>query len=286
MRTRISESNIFPEFDLYDEYCKIEYLISERSVIGQYNKSGKRIPPQFTLETYVEELYFSNCKLRGSFLSLIEMREKLGVAKSVFSQGSVSESLILDFCQYAANIIARVATTIKSCSIAYIADPNHCSMAIENMTLLLGRLGAHFMTDPNTLEICIAYDDELGAIVRDDFPEIKLNLTEYKKIDSHGDLERKGEILCTLYKRLEKEETKFKGTAYKGMCDDTTFLFNKIGARHWVEKDRIASKTFMTMSPKELELWYDRTYDMFLSCMVVSRYLDIKKDIDAIKRTE
>ena len=91
---------------------------------------------------------------------------------------------------------------------------------------------------------------------------------------------------CTLYKRLEAEEAKFKGTTYKGIFDDTTFLFNKIGARHWVEKDRIASKIFMTMDHEELELWYDRAYDMFLSCMVISHYLAIKKDIEAIRRTE
>lgn len=285
MRARISESNIFPKFDLFEEYKKIEYLISERPVVGQYNQFGKRIPPQFTLETYVNQLYFSNWELRGTFLSVDEMREQLGIAKSIFSRESVNENLILDFCQYAANIVARVETTIGRCSIAYIADSSHCKMVVENMTLLLGRLGAHFLTDRNSLEICIAYDDEIGAAIESDFPEIKASLLEYKKIDNRGNLIRKGEILCTLYKRLEAEQAKFKNTTCKGIYDDTTFLFNKIGARHWVEKDHIASKTFMTMGCEELELWYDRTYDMFLSCMVTSRYLDIKKDIDTIKRT-
>lgn len=286
MRVRISQSNIFPQFDLFQEYKKIEYLISEKPIVGEYNQFGKPVPPRFTLETYVDQLYFSNWELRGTFLSVDEMREQLGIAKSTLSRENVNENLILDFCQYAANIIARVETTIGRCSIAYIADSSYCKMAVENMTHLLGRLGAHFLTDRNPLEICIAYDDELGAVVGSDFPEIKASLTEYKKIDNRGNLVRKGEILCTLYKRLEEVEAKFKGTAYKGICDDTTFLFNKIGVRHWVKKDRIASKTFMTMGHEELELWYDRTYDMFLSCMVISRYLDLRKDIDEIKRTE
>ena len=30
MRARISESNIFPKFDLFEEYKKIEYLISQK----------------------------------------------------------------------------------------------------------------------------------------------------------------------------------------------------------------------------------------------------------------
>lgn len=68
--------------------------------------------------------------------------------------------------------------------------------------------------------------------------------------------------------------------------ENTTFLFNTIGARHWVEEDKVASKTFMLMSPAELEKWYDKTFDMFLSCMVISRYLAIKGEIEAIRRVE
>lgn len=286
MRKRISESNIFPTFDLFEEYKKIEYLISEKQIIGTYNQFGRRLRPQFTLEEYVDQLYFTNWSLRGTFLSTDEMRAGLGIAKESLAADSVDESIILDFCQYAANINMRAMLTLENCSVAYISDRSHFKMIVDNMSFLVDRLGAHFLTDKKTQEVCIAYNDELSSVVAKDFPEIENSLAEYKKIDNRGDLKRKGEILCTLFKRLEAEESKFKGTTYKNICDDTTFLFNKIGARHWVDKDRIASKTFMTMSMEELEAWYDRTYDMFLSCMVISRYLEIKKDIDAIKQTE
>lgn len=286
MRKRISESNIFPKFDLFEEYRKIEYLISEKQVVGTYNQFNKRLPPKFTLEEYVNQLYFTNWGLRGTFLSTDEMRAGLGIAKERFDEDSINENMVLDFCQYVANINMRAMLTIGKCSVAYISDTSYFKTIVDNMSLLLDRLGAHFLTDNKTREVCIAYNDELSLAVGIDFPEIESSIAEYKKIDNRGDLKRKGEILCTLFKKLEAEESKFKGTTYKSICDDTTFLFNKIGARHWVEKDRIASKTFMKMSPEELELWYDRTYDMFLSCMVIARYLAVKKDIDTIKRTE
>lgn len=238
------------------------------------------------MEEYVNQLYFTNWDLRGTFLSTDEMRVGLDIAKESFDEDSINENKVLDFCQYVANINMRAMTTIGKCSVAYISDTSYFKTIVDNLSLLLAQLGAHFLTDNKTREVCIAYNDELNSVVAKDFPEIEGSLFEYKKIDNRGDLKRKGEILCTLFKRLEAEESKFKGTTYKSICDDTTFLFNKIGARHWVERDRIASKTFMAMSPEELELWYDRTYDMFLSCMVISRYLAIKKDIDTIKRTE
>lgn len=285
MRKRISESNIFPQFSLYDEYLKIEYLISENKVIGTFNQFGKRIPPQYTLEQYINELYFSGWNLRGTFLSITEMRTGLGISKESITKESISEDVFLDFIQYVANVTMQVSLTISTCKVAYIGDKNYTSMIFQNIHLLLEHLGTQLLLDKNTNEVFIAYKDDLGTSVSHTYPEIAGSLSEYKKIDNHGDLKRKGEILCTLFKYLEAEEPKFKGTTYKGLCDDTTFLFNKIGARHWVEKDHIASKTFLTMSPDELELWYDRTYDMFLSCMVIANYLSIKGEIETIKRT-
>ena len=76
----------------------------------------------------------------------------------------------------------------------------------------------------------------------------------------------------------------FKGTTYKNLYDDTKLLFNKSGVRHNVEKDSIACATFLTMDKEELEKWYDKIFDMFLSCMEIYKYLSNKVDIDNIKK--
>lgn len=286
MRKRISESNIFPQFDLYTEYQKIEYMISQKQVIGVYDDFGRRTMPRFTFEQYVNDLYFNDWNLRGTFFSISEMREGLGIEGEKFSAKTVNESMVLDFIQYAANINMRVAVTIDQCSVAFIADKNYISVLINNMKALVEKLNAYFSLDKATSEVFVVYNDELGAVVAKDYPEIEDSLVEYKRIDNHGDLKKKGEILCTLFKKLESVERKFKGTTYEKMCSDTTFLFNKTGVRHWVEEDKLASKTFLAMPPTQLEIWYDRTYLLFLSCMVVSQYLDIKKEIEEIKRIE
>lgn len=286
MRKKISEVNIFPDFDLYTEYKKIEYLISEKHIIGDHDRFGHRRSPQFTLEDYINQLCFNNWNLRGTFLSIGEMRLSLGIEKEQINGINIDAKLVLDFLQYAANCTFRVALTIRRCSSAYIADENYITVLIDNMNALLNRLGARFSTDEETSEVFVIYNDDLSAVVADDHPEISNSIIEYKKIDNRGDLKRKGEILCTLFKRLEEDEKKFKGTTYEKLCSDTTFLFNKCGARHWVEKDKIASKTFSKMSNEELEKWYDKTYVLFLSCMVISQYLELKKEIEDIKRIE
>lgn len=286
MRKRISETNIFPKFNLFEEYQKIEYLISENRIIGGINGLGRRLTPQYTIEDYVGELCFSDWTLRGTFLSIPEMRYGLGIEKAAITAENINDDLILDFLQYAANLCLRAASSIGSYSHIYIADKHYFSMIMGNISMLASRLDAELYTESPVSEIFITYKDPLSSVVAEDHPDIKNSIVEYKKIDNRNDLNRKGEILCTLFKILESVEDNFKGTTYAKLCSDTTFLFNKIGARHWVENDRIASKTFLSMSPAELEQWYDRTFDLFLSCMVVLNYLKIKKDIEAIRQTD
>ncbi len=284
MRRKISESNIFPQFNLYYEYQKIETLISEKEIIGEGRGPWNRYPA-YTLENYIDKWYFTGWNLRGTFLSIGEMRKGLGIEKSSFSQNNIHEETILDFLQYVLNLVVYIDTTIASSYVAYIADESYTKVIIENTQKILNQLKARIEFNRISMEAFIVYDDDLALIVEEEQPEIAASLTEYKRIDNCGNLQRKGEILCTLFKKLESVEQKFKGTTYTQLASDTTFLFNKIGARHWVEKDKIASTTFLKMPSDELEKWYDRTFTLFLSCMVISTYLDIARDVDKIKRT-
>lgn len=284
MRKKISEKNIYPQFDLFNEYEKIEFLLSENKVIGQLDRWGGRKMPVLTMEDYINQVVFSDWNLRGTFLSINEMREGLEIDKNELLSPDINEEKILDFLQYAINCTIRVEATIKKFDALYIADKNYTKLLSDNIRALLTRLKATFELDKKTNEIFVAYQDDLSVVVAENNPQISDSLSEYNRIDNRGDLKRKGEILCTLFKSLEPIEKKFKGTEYASLASDTTFLFNKIGARHWVENDKIASVTFLKMTPDELEKWYDKTYTMFISCMVTSAYLDIKPEIKQIKQ--
>ncbi len=287
MRKRISESNLFPAFNLFEEYRKIEMIISEATIVGTYSQFGTPLIPAYTLEQYKNDLYFRGWNLRGTFVSIADMRNGLGIAKAMLTDKSIAEERVLDFLQYAANLWLRINGTIRSCTTAYISDrDNYLIMLIQNITALTNRLGAELKLDKAKSEIYLVYKDAVSFAVAEEHPDISESIIEYRKLDNRGDLQRKGEVLCTLYKKLEAYGERFKGTTYEGLYKDTTFLFNKTGARHWVEKDKIACETFLKMKPDELEDWYDKTFELFLTCMVICSYLDIREDIGAVKRVE
>ena len=138
--------------------------------------------------------------------------------------------------------------------------------------------------DEENHEIYVVYQDELSAEVSQQNPDVEISLTDYHRIDNRGDLQRKGEILCTLSKQLEAVEAQVKGTEFYSIYNDATFLLNKIGARHWTGKDKLANATFMKMEPEELEEWYDMAFDLVVSCLAVIPYLAVKDKIKEIKK--
>lgn len=286
MRKRISERNVLPGTDLFDEYRKLEFLFSGNNCIGEFDQWGRRsMMPQFTLEQYFNDLAFSDWDLRGTAISFYNMRDELGLSKERISS-EFSTDLFIDFIELCLNCVFRISITIEKYSGVYISDRNILNNIIDNCHRILEKLNYTYKLEVVTDEIYVYAENAVATAVAETNEDVADSLIEYRRHDMKGDLKRKGEILCTLFKKLESVEKKFKGTTYEKLISDTTFLFNKTGIRHWVEQDKIASETFIKMDSDKLEKWYDTTYDLFLSCMVISSYLDIKKEIEEIKRTD
>lgn len=284
MRKRISEQNTFPNFDLYNEYRKIDVLLSETKTVNLYNRYGRLLPNYFTIEEYIEFMCFNNWNLRGTFTSINEMRKGLGIQKGAIRFDNVIEDQVLDFLQYALNCVHRASKSMTHATKSLFSDDTLPTMIRENIEMLVSKLNCTIKYDKKNQEFFVVYNNVMAEVVAKHQGDIAGSVFDYIQIDNRGDLKRKAEILCTLYKRLEACAEQYKGTSYKNIFDDTKLLFNKSGVRHNVDKDSIACATFLQMDNDELEKWYDRIFDMFLSCMEISRYLEIKSDVDNIKR--
>lgn len=283
MRQRISDKNIFPVFSLKTEYNKLHDLFFDRSefgLLGGLLGDTRRMHPSLSYNDCLKNV-FLNWGLRGSFTSLEEMLYGLEISEDDFEK-SCTEDRLLDYIQFIINAMIFIRVEAKSRKYRiYQASDSIFNAIIENSRLILTRLGAEIIDEDD--EIFIAYKDDAATAVGIVHTDIKGSLIEYLKIDNRGDLQKKGEVLCTLAKKLEPLESKFKGTEFALLCSDTTMLLNKIGARHAVnENDRIEAK-FGSMNEVELEKWYDRTFQMFLACIAVQPYLEYKNEIKGIK---
>ena len=82
MRKRISECNKFPSFDIYKEYKKIQLLFCSKCEFG-FVKNQKYSSPSLTYNYFLEK-FFLRWNLRGTFTSLSEMIESLGIGDNYF----------------------------------------------------------------------------------------------------------------------------------------------------------------------------------------------------------
>lgn len=280
MRQRISDRNKFPTFSIAKEYDKLDDLFHNRGAFGRILVVTQRARPNISYYDCIRNM-FLDWELRGSFTTLEEMMEALAISVEDFADG-VTEERLLDYIQFLANAVVYVdAAAIGSGYAIYRANEAIGDALAENCQYILEYLGAEMVREGQ--EIVVAYRDDVATAVKEQNPDLSGSIVEYQKIDNRGDLQRKGEILCTLAKKLEPLESQFKGTEFNTLCTDTTMLFNNIGARHAWKPEHSVSSQFMLMDEAELEEWYDNAFKMFLACMSVLPYLDVKSQLKSLK---
>ncbi len=223
-------------------------------------------------------------ELRGTFTSLEEMLSSLQIGEDEFQQ-ECDENRLLDYIQFVANAIAFVNKKANDIhGRFYMADSTIAQAVSEQCLMIAERLNAEIILDDS--EFFVQYKDDIATAIVEQNEDCSVSIVEYLKIDNRGDLTRKGEILCTLAKKLEAYEKKFNGTEFSSLRTDTKALLNNIGPRHYLEDNNHIKRKAMKMSATELEEWYDRVFQMILACLAVVPYLDIKNEIKELKRDD
>lgn len=282
MRQKISDRNVLPSLSLEHEYEKLHRLFYDASAFGKTIAITQKARPSMSYG-YCLSMMFLDWELRGSFTSVEEMEFKLGISEDDFAS-SVTEERLLDYIQFLANAIIFVDKQVREHRYNIYANGDTIYNAIvDNSHLVLEKLGAE-MVDAGT-EIAVVYKNDVASFVSLQDEELEASLVEYLKVDNKGNLKRKGEILCTMAKRLEENKTKLYTSEFKLLFSDTTMLLNKIGARHSLKQSDGIEARFLAMKSDELESWYDRTFQMSLTCIAALPYLEFKPDIQKIKST-
>lgn len=128
----------------------------------------------------------------------------------------------------------------------------------------------------------IVEKNALSTAVAEANPKIAGKVIEYRKYDLKGQVDEKMSILAELAKSIEPLKSKFKGTTYKEMYENTTFLLNNLNIRHNNEEKSIYPE--LSKDKEKLEEWCDRTYNCILDILAINEYLQFKGEIEALKQ--
>ena len=109
-------------------------------------------------------------------------------------------------------------------------------------------------------------------------PELSYKVIEYNHHELQGDLERKKSILLLLEGKLEAKREELKQINHT-LADNLFFLFNNLNLRHnnCDKEGKDYHALVAEMPEKDLENWYDETYQLCLLSFL---------ELDNIVRTE
>ena len=288
MIMRISEMNMHPNFNMHYEYTKVEDLFSVQKVV-YVGERGRSFTEDCSVEDFVER-NFLNWRLRGTFINVSEMRNALLINKdNMSSRYTTSKEHILCFLQFMYNCLNFLETSFNKQNSDFTLQMmnlgnTYVDALVSNANALLFKLNADRYFDEYMQEIVVFYRDEVDDAIVNEHPDIQRSLIEYRQIDYIGNLQRKSEILTSLFKKFETFRGELKGTSFDKLQSDTGMLLNL--ARHAPNKNDPIAMRFDVLTDNEKEIWYDKAYKMFIACLSVLPYIDMKADVEQLKNSQ
>jgi len=97
-----------------------------------------------------------------------------------------------------------------------------------------------------------------------------------------GDLDKKREALVAIGRQVEPTFPKLK-KYNPDLESDIGFLLNQLNIRHNNLEGMRKSEYLEKLNDKELEEWYDHTYDVLLYAILTLNYMNLKQEIKELK---
>ena len=242
----------------------------------------------FTMVKYYESIKthcskkFLSWKHRNNFISLSDMCDSLGIsdiekkAKNKLQQNTLEDLIV--YCEYITNIMNISNDFILN------RDNYFAESIKQNIRNILNCINYEIRYFKSEDYFKILEKDwqvtEAAEIVQDDHNLGEL-IYEYRHHSLKGKLYDKADRLCRLYKYFEGIAGKLKSNQHANLASDIGALCDKLDIRHKPSKSEKIVIDGLTQ--EELENWYDELFKLFLQAIIISDFIDKRKDINELK---
>lgn len=77
---------------------------------------------------------------------------------------------------------------------------------------------------------------------------------------------------------------KFQGTEYNNIAKNAGFFLNKFHIRHNNKEGAKAQDYIVGLNDSQLEVWYDKIYNVLLSVIILDKQIDIDSELSELKK--
>ena len=256
--------------DIKEEYDRI-YMLFEKTSLYPFK----------SILDYINEEKFFEWKYRGRFLNIFDVMEELKIDNWQIELSNSTQKFnietLIRYIEFVLNMLSLIEFDLFS-------SQNRQTLKIlkDNIKTLLEDLNYEIYKTNNEQIIIIEKDSKTTAVA-EKFSDISDTVIEYRRFALKGDIDTKKEIILKLANKVEPLRKKFNGTPYKNILEDINMLLNNLNIRHNNLEGTKKKEYTACMTKEELEKWYDTTYDIILSALMLEDYHNKKKTIEELK---
>lgn len=212
---------------------------------------------------------FYKVPFRGTALTLEDFDEALSADFLGLEDANNLDDLLL-FCEY-----------LYSFAAVFPQFGSHVLRQVE----LIAEKASHKIVKRGDFYILIPVNSAaiLAAELAPD--NVATDILAYQHRSLQGDIEQKKEIIVKLAGELEPMRDQIKLVNSK-LESDLFYLVNNANIRHnnFTLGFKNYNETFAVMEDDELEIWYDRIYELCITAFSLAEYSEWKKEVDQLKQ--
>ena len=108
-------------------------------------------------------------------------------------------------------------------------------------------------------------------------------MLEYSRFSLKGNIEKKQEILLSLALKYEGIKSELRNASQANLVNDIDTLLNNLNIRHNNNEGEHKKEFICQMDNKQIEEWYDRTFDLILLAFMYNDYASYKSQIKNLR---
>lgn len=223
-------------------------------------------------------------KYANRCVELYDLRKKLEISDNDIHFAKYPLEKCLLFFELIYNLIQKLIDMYNDPNNTRIKKINEYDIykILRNIEELLEEL--NYKIEKVEDRYVIVEKDIVVTAVAEKHIDICSDVIEYRRFNLKGDIETKKSIILKLADKIEPLREKFKGSNYNPIMQDVQMLLNNLNLRHNNLQGKNRKEFIVNMSKEELEMWYDKIFDMILSIIQISEYLNDTTKISNLKQ--
>lgn len=279
------------KMNFVSEIRRIDKLLKDKSGINI-----KVFPENFSLfqepqlinmgiEKFVDMYIFKAWKGRGTCIDCNDMLETLNLKEILKDTGNITESDILTYLEYAANIL-RLVNKVKLKDGASYDMTDIYYAVLDNVRSCLDWLNFETKTLAKKDIVLVVEKNAAATSVAELVDEeLAYSIISYNHFLLKGNVDEKRKILLKLADEIEPKRRELEKINSK-LTDNIFFMLNNLNIRHNNRSvgDKNYKECVAKMSKKKLEEWYGEVYQEILLANLLLNDENRKEKIEELKR--